>query len=224
MFNFDKLFNMLMEAHVGVRSSNPKRDLEIGLGAEEDFVQICEQHGFICEKSSKKEDMEDHFDYRVWKRNKDRAWIDRPENVRNKKQCNYVEVKDKKLLEGTNDQILVELTNVSGKDGWLYGKANYIAYRKLDGIGFRMIPRYFLMKEVEKLCNITRVKPDTFIYNDTKQPVKITTKKYDSTIKGDDGRCVLYNRDDGMGLVIYVPDSFIEQLKAFELLPLKQNG
>lgn len=217
MQNFDKLFNTLMEAHVGVRSSNPERDLAVGEDAETQFVKICEQNKLICKKSEKQEDMFDHFDFRVFKRNGEKAWIDRPENATNKKTCNYVEVKNKKNLEGT-DRILIELTNVNGDNGWLYGKANYIAYMNLSGNGFRMIPRYNLQKELEKLLNITRVDSANFIYKDTKQPVKKTKNKHESTISDNEGRCVFFNRNIH-DLVVYVPNSFIEQMKAFELLP-----
>jgi len=218
MQNFDKLFNTLMEAHVGIRSSNPERDLAVGEGAEKEFVRICEQHKLVCKESDKYEDMHEHFDYRVWKKNGDRAWLDRPENAKNQKKCNYVEVKDKKNLEGT-DTILIELAKVNGAKGWVYGNANYIAYKKLDNIGFRMIPRNNLVIEMEKLLNIIKVDNTNFIYMDTKQPVKITNKKYESVVADNDGRCVLYNRVGNKDLSIYVPDSFIEQMKAFELLP-----
>jgi hypothetical protein len=218
MYTFDQLFNFLMEAHVGIRSSNPERDLEVGASAEEEFVRICGQHKLDCEKSKTWEDMADHFDYRVWKRNRDRAWAERPENARNQKMCNYVEVKGKKNIEGT-DKILIELTNVNGDMGWLYGKANYIAYKNLDDIGFRMIPRYNLQKETEKLLNIIKVDSNTFVYRDTKEKVKVTKDKFQSTIKGEDGRCVLYNRAGNADLSIYVPSAFIDQMKAFDLLP-----
>ena len=218
MYTFDQLFNFLMEAHVGIRSSNPERDLAVGLDAEDEFVRICNQHKLDCEESEKWEDMREHFDYRVWKRNKDRAWAERPENARNQKTCNYVEVKNKKNLEGT-DRILIELTNVNGDKGWVYGKANYIALMKLDGFGFRMIPRHNLVIELEKLLNIVKVNDSTFVYRDTKEPVKVTKDKYKSTIKDETGRCVLYNREGNADLSIYVPNDFIEQMKAFELLP-----
>ena len=217
MQNFDKLFNTLMEAHVGVRSSNPERDLEVGLATEAEFVKICEQNKLVCQQSTKQEDMFDKFDFRVFKRNRDKAWADRPENARNQKSCNYVEVKGQKLLKGTTDKILIEVRNVSSGIGWLYGKANYIALKKLDDVGFRMIPRYNLMIELEKMCNFTKTSDNEFFYKDNKQPVKETKDAFQSTIKDEEGRCVFYNR--GEDLVIYVPDSFIEQMKAFELLP-----
>jgi len=217
MQNFDKLFNTLMEAHVGVRSSNPERDLELGLKSEAEFEEICDQNKLVWKESSKKEDMFDKFDYRVFKRNGERAWIDRPENARNRKTCNYVEVKGQKLLKGTSDKILIELRNVSSGIGWLYGKANYIALKKLDDVGFRMIPRYNLMIELEKMCNFTKTSNNEFFYKDNKQPVKETKDALQSTISDEEGRCVFYNR--GEDLVIYVPDSFIEQMKAFEILP-----
>lgn len=206
-----------MEAHVGIRSSNPERDLAVGEDAEREFVRICEQHKLICKESDRYEDMREHFDYKVWKRNGERAWSDRPENARNQKKCNYVEVKNKKNLEGT-DRILIELTNVNGDKGWVYGSANYIAYMKLDGIGFRMIPRHDLVIEMENLLNIKKVNDGAFIYKDTKQPVKITTNKYESVVADEEGKCVLYNRGKS-DLCIYVPNAFIEQMKAFELLP-----
>jgi hypothetical protein len=82
-----------------------------------------------------------------------------------------------------------------------------------------MVPRNNLVIEMEKLLNIIKVDNTTFIYRDTKQPVKITNRKYESVVADDDGRCVLYNRVGNKDISIYVPDSFIEQMKAFEFLP-----
>lgn len=210
--NFDiKFKKLLIEAHVGILSNNPQRDANVGMWAEQEFEKVCEQNRLVCKKSTREQDMREHFDYVVFKRNKERAWIERPENATNKKTCNYVEVKNEKRL---NDKILVELTNVRGDIGWLYGKANYIAYQKPSG-GFKMVHRYSLLKEVEKIANFDKLDKDKFVYKDNRQPVIFTQDKYESNIGTNGERAIFYKRN--LDIVLFVPEEIIQNNTSFEL-------
>lgn len=82
--------------------------------------------GGTCKKSTKKEDIEDHIDF----------WWDSPKKGRlgiDVKGLN----KRKRSDESYDDSIhWLEIQNVKGKDGWLKGKADYIAFRTMKNIIF----------------------------------------------------------------------------------------
>lgn len=104
-----------------------KKFYEIGR-IDECFVMdaVSRTLGGKCYKSSKKEDIEDHIDF----------WWESP-----RKGVIGIDVKGlNKSSRGDknfDDTIhWLELQNVKGKDGWLKGKADYIAFRTLTDIIF----------------------------------------------------------------------------------------
>jgi hypothetical protein len=77
-------------------------------------------------KSTKKEDIESHIDF--WWQSPKKGWIGIDVKGLNKS----------KRSDKTFDDSIhwLELQNVQGKDGWLKGKAEYIAFRTLSKIIF----------------------------------------------------------------------------------------
>ena len=95
---------------------------------DEDFVMDAVRHtlGGNVNRSTKKEDVEDHIDF----------WWDSPRKGRigiDVKGMNKSKRSDTKF----DDKIhWLELQNVNGKDGWLKGKAEYIAFKTSTKIIF----------------------------------------------------------------------------------------
>lgn len=115
--------------------------LNFGLAAEADFEHAARVMGYCVESSSKNENMYEHWDYMIQKDGGVGYLIDvkcyRPN------QCNF----------RPNDTIWVEFANVHGKTGWLYGKADFIAYE--DITKFHLISRPHLAYIAE-----TKIKND----------------------------------------------------------------
>lgn len=95
---------------------------------DENFVMavIEDVLGGSCTKSSKQDDTSNHIDF----------WWDSP-----KKGLIGIDVKGrrKKNRQDTNyddEMSWIELLNVRGKPGWVYGKSHYIAFRFTDKIIF----------------------------------------------------------------------------------------
>lgn len=102
---------------------------EVGQQGEDRFVLACEALGYRCRKSSRQEDIELHIDY----------WITRPQGETS------VDVKGQKQ----NEEVWVELKNVRGNAGWLYGHAGYIAFELASLGGFAVVSRSQLAELIE---------------------------------------------------------------------------
>jgi hypothetical protein len=103
----------------------------MGTAAEQRFANICREKGYAIRPATSYENRVRHFDFRV---------------------CgDKVEVKAMKSprrgMAPDPDMIYVELRNVSGGDGWLYGDADLIAFGQRDG--FLMVNRRELVRLVE---------------------------------------------------------------------------
>lgn len=100
-----------------------------GNAAEKKFEEIIKKLGFTCKYLSDfKSQCHDHVDYSVEKDGKT-ALID-------VKAMKRISRSDKKP---SSSKIWLEFKNVNGKNGWLYGKANFIAFESDDG--FHLVPR-----------------------------------------------------------------------------------
>lgn len=101
------------------------------------FVDACEAIGYTCEKSDRNTDIYDHIDYFVTRLNGTTS----------------VDVK------GGNhpNTIWVEFKNVHGNNGWLYGKAEYIAFDMPELGGFVMVGRKELARRCEQIVDPTFV-------------------------------------------------------------------
>jgi hypothetical protein len=88
---------------------------------DETFIMeaVSKTLGGSSEKSSSKEDIEDHIDF----------WWDSPKKGRIPMDAKGIK-KNSRYDKSFDDSIhWLELQNVNGKPGWLYGKAEYIAFR-----------------------------------------------------------------------------------------------
>ena len=143
MSKFDDYYQMIMEAlGVRVRADSEKGlyDAATEAASQKAFVDICASNGYVAKKSTPYQDMVEHIDYVVWDQNKKPVWADRPENrAFSPETVNTVEVKNEK--EAKNGDFIAEIRNVEGNEGWLYGKAHYIATFDSNVNGFRMLNR-----------------------------------------------------------------------------------
>ena len=110
-----------------------------GQNAESLFVELAKKQGFRVTPANNHQERIEHWDFLLTKE----------KNLR-------VEVKSLKtfgvLHNGrmTKDFLLIEWKTVTGHDGWIYGKADLIAFERQDG--FYLVPRKTLLDLAEKLC------------------------------------------------------------------------
>lgn len=157
-----------------------------GKKKEEEFKQalskVLEKKNinFTIEKTSFNDDVRNHIDFILKYGNKVRSF-----DVKARKKVNR---KDKKA---TDDLNWIELKNVRGCDGWLYGKATHIAFETNQG--FMLVKRKRLIELIEEKCQ------DTTIYPSEQYKTKEIYKKY--------------NRAGRKDIIVLVPNSDIEQIK-----------
>ncbi|MBI5963388.1 MAG: hypothetical protein HY863_07945 [Chloroflexi bacterium] len=119
-----------------------KDSLELGEKAEAHFVELARQSGWKVSASSKAENIDEHWDYRI---EKDK------ENFK-------VEVKSAKRVHRNDNRIQfdftwVEIHGVRPNDtGWLFGKADLIAFEKQNS--FIFVKRLDLLAVVNKKVNL----------------------------------------------------------------------
>lgn len=111
-----------------MRNQRAKESTEAGVSAEQKFYNLCKVIGYECIRSNDKDNIHNHIDFIV-KRNEE-----------------YIGVDVKGL--NTAECIWVELRNVNGKPGWLYGGADYIAFDMVDMKGFAIVNRLDLYNQV----------------------------------------------------------------------------
>lgn len=95
---------------------------------DETLVMEAVQHtlGGTCEKSTPTEDMKDHIDF----------WWDSPKMGRIGVDVKGIKKKSRQDKEVDDTIHWVELLNVQGNPGWIYGKSTYIAFRTKKNILF----------------------------------------------------------------------------------------
>lgn len=114
-------------------------DTARGNASEEAFRNLAIKNGFSVVKSTVEDDRHRHFDFIITKNTPLR-----------------IEVKGLKRFpilnndRTTNHFLLIEWANVNGKQGWIFGDADLIAFEREDG--FMLIPRRHLMEVAKKLC------------------------------------------------------------------------
>jgi hypothetical protein len=125
-----------------VSAHRRKYSQEEGDKAANKFVKACEAIGYKARKSTDKEDMYDHIDY----------WVKR-KNHRNEDIESGVDVK------GGNHPhcVWVEFKNVIGKKGWMYGEAEFIAFEMPEENGFVVVRRKELADYAELVVEETFV-------------------------------------------------------------------
>jgi hypothetical protein len=163
------------------RNKFDKKDsLELGEKAEGLFAEMARQAGWQVRPSSKNENIEQHWDFHI---SKD------AENFK-------VEVKSAKRIrrndsEAQLDYTWVELRNVRGEIGWLFGKADLIAFEK--EAAFIFVKRLDLLAVVNKKVNLV---------------AKVRDPK-DTLYK-------IYTRDGRKDKLTLLPASDIEEIKFME--------
>lgn len=135
-----------------MQSSNPKHrfdkkdSLNLGDKAEETFILLAVKTGWKVSASSKEQNIDEHWDYLIEKED----------------QIFKVEVKAEKRLQRADEAqqekfIWVEIRNVRGKVGWLFGKADLIAFEKEKTFFF--VKRLDLLAIINQKVNlVARVK------------------------------------------------------------------
>jgi len=118
-----------------------KDSLELGERAEGLFMAMARQSGWQVLPSSKTENIDEHWDFQI------------TQGVEKFK----VEVKSAKRVHRSDSElqlnyIWVELRNVRGKIGWLFGKADLIAFEKSSS--FILVKRLDLLAVVNKKVNL----------------------------------------------------------------------
>lgn len=95
---------------------------------DENFVMEAVQStlGGTCKKSTKEEDMKDHVDF----------WWDSPKMGVIGIDVKGMKKKSRKDAEVDDTINWIELLNVRGNPGWIYGKSKYIAFRTKKNILF----------------------------------------------------------------------------------------
>ena len=90
--------------------------------AEQLFVKLATKRNFTVEKAGLREDKTKHWDYQISKA--------QPNGFYKRK----IDVKAPKNVDGklNDDFIWIELQNVGGGKGWLYGEADGIAFQMND--------------------------------------------------------------------------------------------
>jgi hypothetical protein len=106
-----------------------------GHNAEALFCEIAKSKGYLIEKSSKSDNMHKHIDFTLEGKDK-KVTVD----IKARKRTSR---KDKKF---TDDWIWLEIKNVQGRKGWLYGQADFIVFETEDS--FILSPRKSLIELV----------------------------------------------------------------------------
>lgn len=101
--------------------------------SEQKFLQSCRNKNFTVQQSSKLEDIHEHWDFKV--------------------NNSTVDVKALKRINRSDSMFSteytwVELQNVRGNTGWLFGDADYIAFEQLNH--FLIVKRSDLIGFCEK--------------------------------------------------------------------------
>jgi len=117
---------------------------KMGDEAANKFVQICKSKGYKLKKANKKQDMYEHWDYQITR------------NIPLTGSC-LVDVKAAKKINRSDDKpsydwTWVEIRNVRGNDGWLKGKADYMAFEQKDH--FIIVKRDELRKWCKKKIDL----------------------------------------------------------------------
>ena len=109
-----------------------------GRDAEDLFLHSAMNAGYSVTKASGEQDQQGHIDF----------------HISNARSTWSVDVKSKKSISrydtvGSDDNTILEIKNVVGKEGWIYGKADYIAFA-MD-TEFLMVPRFLLAEWADRM-------------------------------------------------------------------------
>ena len=126
------------------RNMYDKKDsLELGFSSENEFEKVAKKRGWKVTPASKTDNIKNHIDYII---EKDSFKF-------------FVDVKGlKRVSRGDSDvqdkTIWIELKNVASNNGWLYGKANIIAFETFTS--FLIVRRLDLVALIDKIVDKTK--------------------------------------------------------------------
>jgi hypothetical protein len=138
-----------------------KDSLELGEHAERDFILLAVKSGWKISVSSKAENIDDHWDYLIEK-----------ENLIFKVEVKSVKRIDRHDPNAQINYIWVELQNVRGKVGWLFGKADLIAFEKDSA--FIFVKRLDLLALINKKVDLVAKDALYKIYRRDRRKDKLT--------------------------------------------------
>jgi len=96
---------------------------KIGREGEALFVDACQKRGLTWKQATQEENMYQHIDFYV----------------------SNGELEFSVDVKGAKEQVVLEYKNVRGNDGWIYGKAQYIAFLSPSKDHFLLVPRKKLL-------------------------------------------------------------------------------
>lgn len=108
--------------------------MKSGYEAEARFIQAARQHGYSVIKANRNQDMFQHIDFFISKGGKNYAVDVKAEKKFNRRNKNT-----------DNSEVWIELRNVRGNRGWLFGDADFIAFEHAG---------HFLLSDRKKLIEI----------------------------------------------------------------------
>jgi len=121
--------------------------VSMGKSAEELFVSIAKSKNYTVNKSTLHQDKTEHWDYEIIK-TINNSFHKRKIDVKSLRKINRSDAAPSDKL------ILIELQNVGGGTGWLYGKADGFAFQLIDS--FILIGKTDLQTKVESLIDINK--------------------------------------------------------------------
>lgn len=147
---------------------------KIGSETQNNFVKACESVGYVCSKSTELVDIKEHIDYYITRKNNTKTSVD--------------------VKGGNHPKVIwVEFNNVNGEKGWLYGKAELIAFDMPELSGFVIVET----KELQEVCDII--------------VEKVFVTKQEATRK-------LYQRNGRRDVISRLELTDIMKLKSYKLL------
>jgi len=116
----------------------------MGGTAEVQFKEIAEKLGNQVTKSSFREQI-NHIDFHILNQKGEKYTVDVKSRKKIKRKDNNVD----------DEVIWIEFKNVQGKNGWVYGAANFIAFEREDS--FLIVSRPALAKLCEKIVDLKQI-------------------------------------------------------------------
>jgi hypothetical protein len=176
MNNLEEHLNAINSRNYNSRNAK-KGDNTKGKNAEKEFAKILWKKFPNCKivDSTKHEDMNDHWDMGV---------IGKDLNA-------LFEVKSSTYM----NSLWIEYINKLGNEGWILGKADYVAFR-LDFFEFLICKRTTLLEMIERKCgNVFKIKPTRKKYPPEYTPyIRKNGSGYDMTIRVPIGDVMAFGR------------------------------
>lgn len=149
-----------------------------GKNAENKFAIMAKERDFDIVKSSVKKDKEEHWDFEISKQ-LTHGFYKRKFDIKAMKKVNG---------EYTDELIYIELQNVGGTAGWLYGKQDGVVFEMKES--FILVNLEDLRKKVESLVDVNA--PSVPTVSNKKPYVIYDRKRWDNN----DDRMLLITKED----------------------------